>query len=304
MRGGPAVAETRLEVLPPEASTPLWAGATLNERARMRESGQNVRPRAKAVGAPDLSLVMPLFDEADGVEAVVESLTMTLERAGIAYQLVLVDNGSRDGTGELVAEISSRNPRVDVVRLPRNAGYGGGILAGLSVARAPVLGYLWGDQQVGHYAVVELYRRLRAERLDLCKVRRVVRLEGRHRQVLTMAYHAVFPCFFPLPSSDIHGCPKLFTRAVFERIRPSSRDWFLDAEIMIRARELGLRVAEMDVVAYPRPAGASKVRWGTVVEFAVNLLGHRCKKAVGALPFRRGTASRGQERLQDDSAGS
>ena len=247
----------------------------------MSTSDASTRTQDAARDIPDLSLTMPLYNEAGGVRSVVQSLVATLDEAGLSFQLVLVDNGSHDATGAAIADLSSRDRRVEALHLPRNAGYGGGILAGLRLARAPVLGYLWGDDQVGHYAVPDLYRRLVDEGLDLCKVSRVVRLEGRHRQALTRAYHAVFPLFFPLPSSDIHGCPKLFTRAAFERIQPSSRDWFLDAEIMIRATEAGLAIGELEVVAYPRATGSSKVRWGTVAEFALNLCRFKVRRILG-----------------------
>ncbi len=235
-------------------------------------------PTPPTTDTPALSLAIPLYNEASGVSAVAASLASTLEKAGIAYQLVLVDNGSRDATWPTIQGIARRNPRVDVLHLPRNAGYGGGILAGLELARAPVLGYLWGDEQVGHYAVVTLFRWIEAGKADMGKVRRVVRLEGLRRAALTRVYHAVFPLFFPLPSRDVHGCPKLFTRDAWERLQPSSRDWFLDAEIMIRARELELRIKELDVVAYPRSTGTSHVRWSTVVEFARNLTGYRTRR--------------------------
>ncbi len=228
----------------------------------------------------DLSLTMPLFNEAAGVRAVVTSLITSLEAAGIRYQLVLVDNGSVDDTWRVIQHIAGHHPRVEVVHLPRNAGYGGGILTGLALARGPVLGYLWGDEQVGHYAVATLYRWIAAGDADLAKVRRVARLEGVGRTVLTTAYHAVFPVFLPLPSRDIHGCPKLFTRSAWERLRPSSRDWFLDAEIMVRARDLGLRIKELEVVAYPRGTGRSHVRPSTVLEFARNLARHGARRRV------------------------
>ncbi len=224
------------------------------------------------VGDPALSLVIPLFDEEAGVRGVVRSLVGTLDEAGIAFQLVLVDNGSRDGTLGVIQEIARGDPRVEVLHLPSNGGYGGGILAGLRVSRAPVLGYLWGDDQVGHHVVPDLLRRITEQGADLAKARRVIRLDGRHRRALTRVYHTVFPLFFRLPSRDIHGCPKLFTREAFERIAPVSRDWFLDAEVMIRATELGLRISELDVVAYPRATGESHVRWGTVLEFGINLV--------------------------------
>jgi glycosyltransferase involved in cell wall biosynthesis len=226
---------------------------------------------------PALSLVVPLFNEASGIVPVVHSLQRTLRQARLSTQLILVNNGSQDETGDRLEELAAHDPSIECLHLPRNAGYGGGILAGLRQARSHVLGYLWGDEQVSHYAVVAAYRRLIDRGLDLCKARRVVRLDGWQRRLTTRTYHLLFPALFPVRSIDVHGCPKLFTRQAFDRLQPRSPDWFLDAEIMIRAHRLELKIEEIDVVAYPRETGRSKVRWSTLGEFAVNLVRYRIR---------------------------
>lgn len=224
---------------------------------------------------PALSLVMPLYNEANGLARTVRSLHSTLQTAGIATQLILVDNGSQDGTRAQIEGLLPELPGVELLHLPVNQGYGGGILAGMQQASAPVIGYLWGDEQIAPYTVVRAYQKLLHEGLDLVKATRKVRLDGLQRQVITTVYHRVFPLFFPVHHPDLHGCPKLFTRDAWRRLSPSATDWFLDAQIMIRAQRQNLRLGQVEVVCWPRATGRSKVRPRTLVEFSLNLLRYR-----------------------------
>ncbi len=224
---------------------------------------------------PELSLAIPLYNEADNVEQVVTDLVHALEKANIDYELVLVNNGSTDATGDIIERLARENPRLVPVHIPVNRGYGWGIITGLRHCRGRYLGYAWGDNQVRAEDVVRIFLRLRQGDVDMVKSLRVERHDGWQRLVITRIYNAVFPFFFPVRSADVNGCPKIFAREAYEVLRPKSRNWFIDAEIMIKAHRLGLRVAEVPVVFYPRTSGKSKVRWKTVLEFAWDMIRYR-----------------------------
>ena len=226
---------------------------------------------------PELSLAMPLYNEEANVESVVANLVAALEEAGVDYELVLVNNGSEDRTGEIIERLAQGNPRLVPVHIPVNQGYGWGIITGLRHCRGRYLGYAWGDNQVRAEDVVKIFQRLRQGDVDMAKSLRVERHDGLQRLIITRVYNTVFPFFFPVHSADVNGCPKIFTREAYEAIQPTSRDWFLDAEIMIKAHKLGLRVAEVPVIFYPRASGKSKVRWKTVLEFALNMFRYRLR---------------------------
>lgn len=241
------------------------------------------RTTERAAAAPlALSLAMPLYNEERNVRAVAGELLAAFDQAGIGLELVLVNNGSADGTAREIEALAAGDRRVRAVHLSPNAGYGGGILAGLAVCGGPVIGYTWGDGQVSAADHVKVYGKLISESLDLCKARRVERHDGVQRRLITTVYNAaVFPLLFGVASTDINGCPKMFRRERFAALDVSSRDWFLDPEIMIRAVELGFRIGEVPVVFLARRHGQSNVKWRTVIEFCRNLAAYRLARLRG-----------------------
>ena len=226
---------------------------------------------------PALWLAIPLYDEEASVRTVVEDLVIAFAAADIPLTLALVDNGSRDGTGAAIDALAQEHDGVRAIHLERNAGYGGGILAGLRGTDTPVVGYMWGDGQVSAADAVRVHRRLVLDGADVAKTRRIRRHDGWRRAAISAVYNTATLWLFHLTSTDANGCPKLFTREAWECLGPRSRDWFLDAEVMIGAAERGLRLAEVDVVFHARWAGESKVGWGTVAQFARRLLLRRLR---------------------------
>ncbi len=223
---------------------------------------------------PLLSLSIPLYDEEGNVASVTADILGVFRKAEVPLQLVLVDNGSHDSTRSVVQQLEADNYEVLGVYLASNQGYGGGILAGIAQAspEAEVLGYMWGDGQIEGSDVIRVYRRLVSEKVDVAKARRVERIDGWQRALISRCYNTLTLWLFHITSPDTNGCPKMFTKDCWERLSPKSTDWFLDAEVMIGVAEQGLRHAEVDVVGKARHSGQSKVGTGTVLEFCVNLL--------------------------------
>jgi dolichol-phosphate mannosyltransferase len=100
---------------------------------------------APASARPEVTVIAPLFNERTNVAPLVEALGAALGTACIDYEVVLVDDGSKDGTWEAIAEISAREPRVRGVALSRNFGHQGALLAGLNHARGRAVVTMVGD---------------------------------------------------------------------------------------------------------------------------------------------------------------
>lgn len=220
---------------------------------------------------------MPLYDEEGNVERLATDLLATFERAGVPLTLALVENGSRDGTRAKVEALAAAHPSIRPVFLDQNAGYGGGILAGLATADTEILGWMWGDRQISASDTLRVYRRLVAEDADVAKARRVQRQDGVQRALVTRVYNTATLWLFHIESADTNGCPKLFRREAWRRIGASSRDWFLDPEVMLAVARERLKLVEVDVVSAPRAAGRSKVGLGTIAEFVRHMVSLRLR---------------------------
>ena len=233
----------------------------------------------------DLSLVLPCYNEADGLRSTVLELLDALAAKGVAVELVLVDNGSSDGTGGVIDELVAEGRPVVKVVVTVNEGYGNGILQGLKSCRGRLVGFLCADGQVDAADVVRIYDiAARATTPKLVKVRRRFRMDGMRRRLVSTSYNLLTTALFGnLRSIDINGNPKILPRHSLEAMGLESKGWFLDAEVMIKAKRLGLEVYELNVLAKMREEGLSNVRPDTCWEFAVNLLRYRLGRA-GRLP--------------------
>lgn len=211
--------------------------------------------------SPAVSLVIPLFNEADNVRSLAETLTSGLQGAGIDFELVLVDNGSSDGTGRLLDELAASDPRVRKVDVPKNRGYGHGILTGLSAARGHRVAFMCGDLQVGEADVAKILGHAIEGDFDLVKATRVARHDGLKRRFFSMGLNVLVPLFFRTLGRDVNGTPKVLTRELYHALRLDSERWFIDAELMIKAStRKDLKFSEIPVVFHPRRGGRSTVR--------------------------------------------
>jgi glycosyltransferase involved in cell wall biosynthesis len=242
---------------------------------------------------PEFSLIVPCYDEQDTIPFTIPPLAQAFERAGVRLELVAVDNGSHDRTGEILDGFAAGGLPVVKHRVDVNQGYGWGVLQGMTRCRAPWIGIIPCDGQVDPEDVVKLFEAVRyTDGKVLGKVRRRFRMDGPLRKVVSIAYNAFVFCLWPsLGSIDVNGTPKIVHRDVLRRLDLRSRKWFLDPELMIKAHALGVRVIEMNVFARMRSHGLSHVRAATCWEFFSTLVRYRFgseirgwRRAVEPLP--------------------
>lgn len=233
--------------------------------------------------APDLSLVIPAYNEAGGIGPVVSRLFDAFAQGGYRLELVVVDNGSDDDTGAVLAGLQGRHPLLRVHRVEVNQGYGNGILEGIPRATGEWVGMIPADGQVDAEDVVRLYEAaLATDGRVVAKVRRRFRLDGVKRKVVSVAYNVLVLILWPgIGTLDTNGSPKLLRRDALATMRLESRGWFLDPELMIKAHYMGLRVMEVNVFARMRGTGLSHVRPSTCWEFLVELLRYRFTGVLG-----------------------
>lgn len=201
-------------------------------------------------------MVITSYNEEANIERVITDLIKELDSLKINYEIIAVDNGSADKTREKIAGFAGKNVRL--VAVPVNIGYGNGILSGLKVASARYIGYMWGDNEISSSYVPRLYKLLESG-ADLAKIKRIARWYGMFRKIQSKVYTTLSGILFGFRSDDVNGCPKIMKAEYLKRMRLSSKDWFLDTEVMAMAKKLGMRIVEIDAEYVRRRGGKSKM---------------------------------------------
>ncbi len=225
----------------------------------------------------ELSLIMPCYNEEKCLELTVPPLIEEFQNAGVEIELVLVDNGSKDTTSAVIDRLMARGLPIVKGIVPVNQGQGLGVLTGFQLARGQYIGHICADGQVAPESVLTVYRALTAASGHaMAKARRRFRQDSWIRKIVSIIYNVGMFAIFPdMPSIDVNGNPKIMPAEILRIMELSSRDWFLEAEIMLKARHLRLMVYEIDVPGFPRAGGRSSVRMATVLEFVRNILAYR-----------------------------
>ncbi len=229
----------------------------------------------KQVLIPTLSIALPFYNEEEGAADVVAELEKVLEKSGIDYELVLVENGSKDGTGGILKAFSEKNPRIRVHKVPVNQGYGWGIIQGLGAARGQNIGFMCADGQIRPDDLIRVFGEFEKQDADVAKVMRVSRHDGLKRKSISFFYNHLFSLVFGTRCPDINGTPKIFKREFLDVLSLQSKDWFIDAELIIKASQKGLTIRQVPVDFLKREKGRSNVRWKTIVEFLKNIVRYR-----------------------------
>jgi glycosyltransferase involved in cell wall biosynthesis len=215
----------------------------------------------------------------ESILQVIEPLHEDLTRAGVDFELLLVANywpEQADRTPQVVADFAAGRAGVRTVTRAKAGGMGWDMRAGFQAARGAYMVVIDGDEQNPVEDVLGMYKEMSRRRLDVMKGRRIARLDGSYRHLVSVVYNALFRILFRTSGIwDINGKPKGLSRSAYERIALRSDDWFVDAEIVLEARREGLRLAELPVIFRKNKTRPSFVRPAAIREFIVNMLLYR-----------------------------
>jgi len=217
------------------------------------------------------SLVILAYNEGVSIGNVVRSVTPVIRKMEPSFELVVVNNGSTDNTVEVLENLRKEVPELKAVKVFPNQGYGNGVLVGWENSSGEVLGFMHADGQADLDSIPALYGKLISENLDFCKTVRIERKEPPFRIIQSVIYNNLFRLLFGGRYRDINGTPKIFRRSFYEKLKLSSRDWFLDPEIMLKAMRMKTKIGEVEISWDSRKGGPSHVSLLTALEFIKNM---------------------------------
>jgi glycosyltransferase involved in cell wall biosynthesis len=203
-----------------------------------------------------LSFFFPAHNEAENIEALVAEALEALPALAETFEIIAVDDGSKDGTGALADRLATEHPQVRVVHHVVNRGYGGALRSGFAASRYPLVAFTDGDRQfriadLGHL----LTRMAEPDHPDVVVGYRLKRADPFVRKAYARFYRFALRVWFGLKVKDPDCACKLFRRESLEGINLESQGGFLSGELLIKLRQRGRTIAEVGVPHYPRVAG-------------------------------------------------
>lgn len=205
------------------------------------------------------TLVLPCFNENESLPAVIEKCdTLAKSLGNWDLEVVVVDDGSRDNSADLLREAANQRPWLRVITHPTNRGYGAALRSGFEAARGAIVGYSDSD---GQFDLLEFADALSlTDGADLVAGFRVYRFDPLSRLVVSWCYNRLVRVLFRVPVRDVDCSFKLMRRDKLDRLVLMCDDFFIDTEIVARARKWNWRITELGVRHYPRTTGRTTVR--------------------------------------------
>jgi glycosyltransferase involved in cell wall biosynthesis len=221
-----------------------------------------------------LSYFFPAHNEEANLEGLVAEALASLPDLAQTFEIIAVNDGSKDATGAIADRLAAEHPGVvRVVHHPVNQGYGAALRSGFAAARYELIAFTDGDRQFRVADLARLTDRIAAaDAPDVVAGFRIRRADPLVRTVYARLYRLANRIFFNLRVRDVDCACKLFRRASLEGIRVESGGAFFSAELLIKLRAAGRHVAEVGVPHHPRTAGSPtgakpSVIWRAVKDF-------------------------------------
>ena len=204
-------------------------------------------------GPVSISVFFPCYNEQDNVARVVRRAREVLEGIKADFEIIIVNDGSADKTGQVADSLVTADGKIRVVHHPRNLGYGAALQSGFRAARKKFVFFTDGD---GQFDIAEMPAFLPLmERYDVVCGYRLNRQDPIMRKLNGWMWTKLVCLLFGMKIRDIDCAFKLFKKEIFDHIIMSSSGALISAEILARTIRAGYRITEMGVHHYPRTAG-------------------------------------------------
>lgn len=206
---------------------------------------------------PGLSMFFPAYNDGGTIASLVIQAVQVAARLTDDFEIIVVNDGSRDATGQIADELARRYPQVRVVHHPSNRGYGGALRTGFASATKDLIAYTDGDAQYDPAELEVLWQAL-SEKADMVTGYKISRSDPLHRIVIGRLYHHTVKLLFRLRVRDVDCDFRLMRREIFDRVMLERDTGVICLEMMRKIQDAGFRVVEVPVHHYHRTHGRSQ----------------------------------------------
>lgn len=204
-----------------------------------------------------VSVFFPAFNDEGSITKLIHDALDVAPRITNDYEVIVVNDGSSDGTAAVLNSLASREPRLRVIHHTRNRGYGGALRSGFDSATKDLIFYTDGD---GQYDVREMANMipLMIEGVDVVTGYKIRRSDSRRRIVLGAIYKFLARRMFGLPIRDVDCDFRLMRREAIQSVTLTSTSGCICTEMVYKLSRAGYHFAETPVHHYPRLHGQSQ----------------------------------------------
>ena len=200
-----------------------------------------------------ITIFLPCFNEEQNVERVTREALTVASQISDDYEIIIVNDGSRDRTAEIAEQLAAENPPVRVIHHETNKGYGAALQTGFNSASKELVFYTDGD---GQFKIEDIKKLLpHIEKFDIVSGYRISRRDPLHRKINAYMWGVLVNSLFKLKVSDVDSAFKLYRRKIFDEISLTAQGALIDTEILAKAKAKGYTITEVGVNHYPRSAG-------------------------------------------------
>ncbi len=224
-----------------------------SDRPLLRIGAHECLNRKVQTVAKSLSVIFPAFNEEANIRAVVEDACRIIPKFAPVFEIIVVDDGSEDRTGEICDDLALEFSDVRVVHHATNRGYGAALKSGIEQARYDVIFFTDSDGQFDLREVATLLEQTDA--YDIVAGYRARRHDPPHRLLFAWGWNILVRSVLRTKIRDIDCAFKAFKRHVFDSVQIHSAGAMVNAEIFAQASAFGMTVKELPVSHFPRRHG-------------------------------------------------
>jgi len=204
----------------------------------------------------ELSVILPVHNEENNIRRVLNSILDFFNDVRIKFEIIVIDDGSYDGTSEIIDYFESRYSQISSYRCMKNEGYGAALTKGIYISKFSWILFIDAD---GQYKIQDITKLIPCiDKYDCIIGRRKDRMDPFYRLLLGQTYNYIIQKLFHLEFKDINCGFKLFRKEIFDNVQVKCKGALFYGEILLKAKNNGWAIKEVEISHFPREKDVQK----------------------------------------------